>query len=279
MFSVSVGPGGIMMMGMGMGMNNFLGGPPSSGDMTYSECGPEFDAYTKEKEGELARNPFFFGMPEKRELDFWMGRRLRFYKSPTEFVEAKVVMWLQESNTRMSERFPYETEWTLKLEGDLDFTLSKPDGKYREVTLHKPKAHAGKTGTIVRFPSDGGDRYKIQMDDDPLKFVTLPRDSFTRKYNLHVHRMNVHGGGILRYCRCDTPTCQAKHYSIEWIDPPSPVLDLNRSVAKVTCPTCRAVEPTARAFDDRDCNTTSPKKSRHRKRPRLPCHHPWRTTL
>jgi tetratricopeptide (TPR) repeat protein len=241
------------------------GGPPNA---PTSDCGAEFDAYIKEAHGRLEQSPFMFEATS-RVLELWKGRRLRFYRSENDFVEAKVVQWKQSENSHVSDNFPFETSWELRLEGDLDLNphpLQHIQNRDRiQVTIRdKPKAHEGKTGHIVQFLQ--GDRYKIQLDHDPLMFVTTHKDNVIRKpsgYCFYVYRMNVHGGGILRDCVCGSASCRATQYSIEWIDSPFPAIDQFRSVAKATCPTCRAIEPTPKAFDDRDgalSSCSSPEK-------------------
>lgn len=49
------------------------------------DVGVEFDAYVKEVEGEWDGEEGGF-----RILEFWQGRRLRFFRSETDFVEATV---------------------------------------------------------------------------------------------------------------------------------------------------------------------------------------------
>ncbi|KAL3911805.1 MAG: hypothetical protein SGILL_007139 [Bacillariaceae sp.] len=237
-------------------------------DELASSCGNEFDAYVRKVEGTLA-GAFMFAPPSSRELEFWKGRKCRFYLTKDKVVECSVQGWTQ--NLRRGFMGTYEISWMLTLEGDGLVglpTLNNGDGTQKQqVTIDKkPKAHDGKTGIIVQdLP---GNRYKIQLDEDSLKFVTVHKDNLIRKprkVTFLVHRMNVQGGGVVKYCHCESVDCLVPAYSIEWIDDALPAVDLYGSVAKATCPTCRAVEPTEKAFDDRDVDAVtgavaSPKK-------------------
>lgn len=186
----------------------------------------------------------------KKELapfSFWRNRRFRLYTTPNETREGKVLKWYQHQLTDDTSTRP--ARWML-------VTVLDGFEKHDKITIRstpKVKYTRGRTGMIVKSEAKG-DKYQVQL-------LTQPRVITVAKENLElwprffeVHRMNIDGGGTLidcGYCGYDciptnVPFCCK--LSLEWIDPPSPVLELHPNVTQVNCPSCRAVEPPDKAF-------------------------------
>lgn len=219
--------GGGLVVGSGL---MFGGRPPSQ-----SNCGNEFDAYVNR----VVEEPFHFA--DSRSVnDLWKNRRFRLYVSPDETRQGKVVGW-EQSRPRHSPR----TRWELSVELE---GLDKGDSV--EVQ-DSPKAHRGKHGIVVKRQLD---KVKIKLEQEELQFITVDiKNLKALPTTWRVNRMNVNGGGTLHRCGAFD---NEKLFSLEWIDPPIPVIRLDDGVKRVTCPTCRAIEPTEQAFSDLSADTS-----------------------
>lgn len=200
-----------------------------------SECGPEFDSYVRRN---LDENfPFNPTGPSSRTVtDLWKNRRFRLYKSETETRQGKVASWEQFN----IDPFSLQTSWKITLEMDMMTGENKKyDSGDAVIIQNLPKVHHGKSAIVVKPLKDG--RYKVKLEDEDLKFVTVKAENLQEKCTFIVKRMNVNGGGTL--------DDGERLLSLEWIDPPAPTLRVSNESC-VTCPTCRAVEPTFVSFDD-----------------------------
>lgn len=283
MFFFSFGGGMVMHMGsgpMGMGpggptMMMGGGGPPSS-----STLGSEFDDYVEK----FVPSSSFPLSPRWRTIDdLWTNRRLRIYQNSNTYKEGRVVQWEQ----RGSGPFNRSTKWKLTIEYDWDGGDNDSNGNATTgsgVTIERddivviqefPKKHKGKKGIVVNpNVSKNNMKCKIKLlpsDDDAgphdnlPHFITVKKEQLKVQKTYPVHRMNVTGGGIL--VQHVVPSNNHDYemnlednrtfLSLEWIDRASPSASLlyqggasNGMMGSANCPTCRAVEPTYKAFDD-----------------------------
>ncbi|KAG7351433.1 hypothetical protein IV203_010793 [Nitzschia inconspicua] len=226
--------------------------PPSTGPRLFRSIGgppshtPEFDEYVRR----VLNDPFpcrqlYASVPQSQEVDLWKNRRFRLYKDTDNVLEGTVVEWIQLVNG------PYSigTEWKIRA-AILTFAGLEVDDT-AIISEGGPKEYQNLECRIISaISSDDGTTYKVQLVDDPLKFVDVHRDHLKSIQQYTVVRMNVHGGGVVSY---DGDDCK---YSLEWIDPPSPLIDLSGDSNKACCPICQAVEPTVEAFDDSAFETT-----------------------
>ncbi|KAG7354550.1 hypothetical protein IV203_003906 [Nitzschia inconspicua] len=221
----------------GPGLFRSIGGPPSHT--------PEFDEYVRR----VLNDPFpcrhvYSSVPQSQEMDLWKNRRFRLYKDTDNVLEGTVVDWIQLVNGPYS----ISTEWKIRA-AILTFAGLEVDDT-AIISEGGPKEHQNQKCRIISAISSDGTTYKVQLVDDPLKFVDVHRDHLKLIQQYTVVRMNVHGGGVVS---CDGDDCK---YSLEWIDPPSPLIDLSGDSNKACCPICQAVEPTVEAFDDSAFETT-----------------------
>jgi hypothetical protein len=122
---------------------------------------------------------------------------------------------------------------------------SFPSGRSCGDSTLSPKKQHGKEGIMVKEMLKNGNKVKVKLDNDLLEFITVdPKylEGVTTTYA--VHRMHVRGGGIIKEGNSDTLI------SLEWVDAASPFLDLDEGILRAVCPTCRAVEPLHKAYDD-----------------------------
>ena len=229
-----------MQLSFSLGSSGFMfmrGGVPTS-----SNCGDEFDNYVNR----VLDEPFPFGPLDEtsRTLDdLWKNRRFRLYQSPNQTREGKVIGWKQSS----SGPFCGTTRWEVSVEMD------QFDAGDTVVIQDLPKAHKGKRGEVLKRIAGG--KLKIKLEEDELQFVTvLEKHLKSAPTNWRINRMNVHGGGTLKRCGIFE---NEELVSLEWLDPPSPVIHLNEVSKQVTCPTCRAIEPTQQAYSDNDENDSA----------------------
>ena len=198
-----------------------------------SSVGRDFVLYTQRLEND--RDDEDDSSPEEEGCTLWPQRRFRLYFSPNNFRVARVVRWRSWSTGPFAPRLLW----------NLGFLMDRNVIVGDKVVLHRPKCKGhGKTAVIVQQLSAG--KYKVQLTgDDNLQFVTVTAAQIRRvPHEYPVNRMNVHGGGIL----VDPQT--NVQISLEWIDPPTPVIDLYPSVVACVCPICRAHIPPRQAFDD-----------------------------
>lgn len=69
---------------------------------------------------------------------------------------------------------------------------------------------------------------------------------------LRVNRMNIKGGGTLQLETPDSPL-----FSLEWLDPASPPVNLEQGVLAYKCPYCRTAEPILAAHEQADITTAA----------------------
>lgn len=195
--------------------------------MAGSDCGQDFDDYTRR----VVHEPFENGASRSTE-SLWKNRKFRLYQNSTDFRVGKVISWTQARHTFLPLSF-----WKVTLEMD---TMGSGDSV---VIQGLPKKHDGKKGIIIKTLPNG--KFKVKLDDNDLTFVTVKREHLkTGTTTFTVNRMNIDGGGTLK----DPET--GFLVSLEWLDPASPSIDLDEGILRAVCPTCRAVEPLLKAYDD-----------------------------
>lgn len=226
--------------GGGLGGGIFMG---EGGPFPRSNCGDEFDQYVSR----ALQEPFPYSpmRPASRTVDeLWKNRRFRLYSSPDKIRTGKVVGWTQWNAGPFSGR----TNWDIKVEMD---QIDKGD---KVVVEELPKAHKGKRGVVVKRLAGG--RVKIVLEQEHLQFITVQEKHLkSLPTTWLVNRMNINGGGTIK---SHDETLDDQLLSLEWIDPPLPIFSMNVGGRHITCPTCRAVEPIERAFndDEEECNNS-----------------------
>lgn len=200
-----------------------------------SRCGDDFDDYVRRVVPE--RFPYSHTDPISRTLEFWKYRSLKIYTEAGDVRQGRIMEWLQYNLG------PYSmtTQWDVSVVFETEGALKKGDAVEIDGS---PKAHHGKKGTVVKRLLSG-EKYKICLDEDKLKFVTVHKDNLVHKTLFSVHRMNIEGGGTLK-----SPNNGETLLSLEWVDPPQPMIDLHPDYLGVNCPICRAQEPAESASDD-----------------------------
>jgi hypothetical protein len=244
--------GSFLMMSMGGGSHPGF----AAAAFGKSKVGAEFDDYTRRvihHEQQAFREEGF-----RTCHDFWNQRKCKLYvRSPNDdhpYRMAHVVSWCHERGfltTAAAMSSSSSSCWSVALQL-LHFQVGD-----RVVIRECPKKHDGKEGIVLKILKHG--KFKVKLDNDDLEFITVhPKHLEGVPTTYAVHRMNVHGGGTVQ-----EPNSERTLISLEWVDAASPVLDLDEGTLRAICPTCRAVEPLHKAYDDDDSIVSHQQQQQH----------------
>lgn len=206
-----------------------------------SLCGEEFDDYIFR----AIREPFPFspvGAASRELPEFWKGRRCRIHYHG-KWREAKVCSWTQ-YNAIASDM---TTSWLLEVELD-----TMEAGDEVEVKLTGTVCNDSKQDGAVTLTTNNADSNDIIIKPDSSSMKLRPR------MKLDVNRVNVRAGGTVKL-RADGASAQSEQstlLSLEWLEPPSLLINLNEGILTFDCPCCRKVEPVMKAFDRNPATVT-----------------------
>ena len=216
---------------------NAHGQVTSVGESLGSDCGVDFDEYTRRALSEPF--PYNSMSPASRDInDLWAGRTLKLYLN-NQWREGKVLSWCQWNMGP----FSGETHWSLKVELD---TL-EPRDVVEVHGLQGATQYNGKTGTIIQYIPEQ-ERYKVKITGGGTNAVIAvkPVNLKLPVLDMKVCRMNIDGGGTLQQMDIKDPPL----LSLEWLQPASPNINLDDGATYSNCPTCRAVEPPLAAYQE-----------------------------
>jgi hypothetical protein len=190
-------------------INSSTGETMAPKDFQRSSCGEQFDEYVFQ-----ALDPFPWSLVDAscREVkNLWNERRFKIHYNGT-WREGHVCGWKQYNPC--SSR--HVTKWNLELELD---TVEVGD----VVNISGTICTVDEGAFVIKVPHEG------ETNEIAIKLgnVKLPR------FKLGVNRMNVHGGGTLKEIRDDE---DAPLISLEWLQPASPSINLNKGILLFDCP-------------------------------------------
>jgi hypothetical protein len=200
-----------------------------------SYCGEEFDDYVFQ----ALDSPFPFSPvgASSRELpDLWKNRRFKLHYRG-KWREGRVCGFRQYNPTEST----METCWQMDVQLD---TIEPCD----QVELKL----VGVTKRTTRLHEDGTVKITAKNDGESTEYTIKPSESSdgielaTPRMKLHVHRMNVEGGGTFKF---DRQNENEPLLSLEWLEPASPSVNLFEKIVTFDCPICRAKEPVMAAFE------------------------------
>jgi transcription elongation factor Elf1 len=200
-----------------------------------SYCGEEFDDYVFQ----ALENSFPFSPvgASSRELpDLWKNRRFKLHYRG-KWREGRVCGFRQYNPTEST----METCWQM----DVQLDTIEP-GDQVELKL------VGVAKRTTRLHEDGTVKITTKNDGESTEYTIKPSESSdgielaTPRMKLHVHRMNVEGGGTFKF---DRQNENEPLLSLEWLEPASPSVNLFEKIVTFDCPICRAKEPVMAAFE------------------------------
>ena len=200
-----------------------------------SYCGEEFDDYVFQ--GLDSPFPFSPVGASSRELpELWKDRRFKLHYRG-KWREGRVCGFRQYNPTPST----METCWQMDVELD---TLEPGD----QVELNLVGI-VKRTTTRTRSNEEGAVKITTKNNKgESTEFTIVPSESSsaTPRMKLHVHRMNVEGGGTFKF---DRENETEPLLSLEWLEPASPSVNLFEKIVTFDCPICRATQPVMAAFE------------------------------
>lgn len=212
----------------GILVNASTGTTMSAKSFQRSYCGEEFDEYVYRG----IRSPFPFSPvgAAERTLDFWKDRRFKIHYHGM-WREGKVLSWKQ-YNANPSTMV---TSWMMEVEMD----TIEPGDEVNIVVSGIVSKDAKEEGAVA-ITSEG---------EHAVNNVVIKPESTVKlcsRMKLHVNRLNVEGGGTVQAEKDDDDD---PLISLEWLEPASPFINLNRDILIFACPYCRETVPVSSAFD------------------------------
>lgn len=219
-------------------VNAMTGQEVNAKSFQRSYVGEEFDDYVYK----AINTPFPFspvGAVSRELTDLWKDRRFKIHYNG-KWRKGKVISWKQYNPTPSA----MITNWSIQVELD---TVEAGDEVEVQMagTVCRRASSEDADGTIV-VNAWNGNGYASGIIIKPEESSGV---NISPRMNLIVHRMNVVEGGTLRLASTSEEDEPAL-ISLEWLEPPSPYINLNEDIVTFDCPCCRVTEPVLDAFDD-----------------------------